>query len=135
MVLTGGLFIGAPGILAAAYTSVSKVLVLAVVFIPIAGFFQIFDGIQVVSAGVLRGMGDTRAPVVVNIVGFWCLGIPTSLFLAFRAGLGPAGLWWGLVVGLGAVAAFLLIRIAWLLRKGIDRVVVEEDAAVSVTEF
>jgi len=127
MVLTGGLFIGMPGILAAAYTSVSEVLVLAVVFIPIAGFFQIFDGIQVVSGGILRGMGDTRVPVLVNVVGFWCLGIPTSLVLAFRAGLGPPGLWWGLVVGLGAVAAFLLIRIAWLLRRGFDRVVVDNS--------
>ncbi len=127
MALTGGLFLGAPDLLAEAYTSVPEVLALAVILIPIAGFFQIFDGIQVVSAGILRGMGDTRAPVVVNILGFWCLGMPVSLVLAFRLGLGPPGLWWGLVVGLGSVALFLLFRIARQVRRGLERVVVDES--------
>ncbi len=125
MTVTGALFIGVPGPLAAAYSSVPEVLALAVIFIPVAGFFQVFDGIQVVSAGVLRGMGDTRAPVVVNLLGFWLLGMPISLFLAFRTDLGPVGLWWGLVAGLGAVAAFLLVRIARLLRSTQPRVVVD----------
>ena len=98
---------------------------LATLLIPIAGYFQIFDGLQVVAAGVLRGAGDTRAPLVVNIVGFWCLGLPTSLVLAFGLGYGPRGLWWGLVVGLGVVAIFLISRVAWKLRGSIARVVVE----------
>ncbi len=127
MTLTGGLFLGVPRLLAEAYTSVPEVLALAVILIPIAGFFQIFDGIQVVSAGILRGMGDTRAPVVVNILGFWCLGMPVSLVLAFRLGKGPPGLWWGLVVGLGSVALFLLLRIARQVRRGLERVVVEDS--------
>jgi MATE family multidrug resistance protein len=125
MVLTGALFVGAAGPLAAAYTSVPEVLALAVIFIPIAGFFQVFDGIQVVSAGILRGMGDTRAPVVINVLGFWLLGMPVSLALAFRTSLGPAGLWWGLVAGLGAVAVFLLIRIACQLRSEQPRVMID----------
>ncbi len=125
MVLTGALFIGLPGPLAAAYTSVPEVLAFAVIFIPIAGFFQVFDGIQVVSAGILRGMGDTRAPVVINLLGFWLLGMPISLALAFKTDLGPAGLWWGLVAGLGVVAVFLLLRIARQLRSEQRRVVVD----------
>ncbi len=125
MVLTGALFIGAAGPLASAYTSVPEVLTLAVIFIPIAGFFQVFDGIQVVSAGILRGMGDTRSPVIINLLGFWLLGMPVSLALAFKTDLGPAGLWWGLVAGLGAVAAFLLLRIARQLRSEQRRVVIE----------
>ena len=125
MSLMAALFIGAPRILATAYTSVEEVVVLAAVLIPVAGYFQIFDGLQVVSAGVLRGAGDTRAPLFVNIVGFWFIGLPTSLVLAFKLGYGPTGLWWGLVVGLGVVAAFLLTRVAWKFRGQIARIAVE----------
>jgi MATE family multidrug resistance protein len=125
MSLMAALFVGAPRLLATAYTSAEEVVVLAAMLIPIAGYFQISDGLQVVSAGVLRGAGDTRAPLLVNIVGFWCVGLPTSLVLAFTLGFGPQGLWWGLVVGLVAVAAFLLTRVAWKFRGPIARVKVE----------
>ncbi|MCU0234592.1 MAG: MATE family efflux transporter [Thermoanaerobaculales bacterium] len=125
MSTTAAAFILAPRVLAAAYTSAAEVVALAAVLIPIAGFFQIFDGLQVVSAGALRGAGDTRAPLVVNILGFWGLGLPASLLLAFPLGLGPRGLWWGLVVGLGAVAAFLLARLSWRFRGDIGRLRVE----------
>jgi MATE family multidrug resistance protein len=125
MSTTAALFIGAPVLLARAYTSVAEVVALAALLIPIAGFFQIVDGLQVVSAGVLRGAGDTRAPLTANIVGFWLIGLPISLLLGFRLGYGPQGLWWGLVAGLSAVASFLLGRIAWKLRGDIARVFVE----------
>jgi len=125
MSLMAALFVGAPRLLAEAYTSVEQVLTLTVALIPIAGCFQIVDGLQVVSAGILRGAGDTRAPLVVNIVGFWLVGLPTSLALAFKLGFGPQGLWWGLVVGLSAVAVFLLARVAWKFRGPIERVMVE----------
>jgi MATE family multidrug resistance protein len=125
MSFMAALFIGAPRLLAEAYTSVEEVVSLAVLLIPIAGYFQIIDGIQVVSAGILRGAGDTRAPLLVNIVGFWLVGLPTSLTLAFKLGFGPQGLWWGLVVGLTAVALFLVARVAWKFRGPIERVIVE----------
>jgi len=125
MSLMAALFIGAPRLLATAYTSVEEVVALAALLIPIAGYFQIFDGLQVVSAGVLRGAGDTRVPLVANILGFWFIGFPTSLLLGFRLGFGPQGLWWGFVAGLGAVAVFLLSRIAWKFRGTISRVEVE----------
>jgi MATE family multidrug resistance protein len=80
----------------------------------------------VVSAGILRGAGDTRASLVVNIVGFWFIGLPTSLVLAFHLGFGPRGLWWGLVVGLSAVAVFLLARIAWRFRGPIARIAIDD---------
>jgi MATE family multidrug resistance protein len=101
------------------------VVALAAALIPIAGYFQIFDGLQVVSAGVLRGAGDTRAPLVVNILGFWFIGLPTSLLLGFRLGFGPQGLWWGFVAGLGAVAVFLLVRIGSKFRGNLSRVEVD----------
>ncbi len=125
MTLTAALFIGIPVWLARAYTSVEEVLLLASMLIPIAGFFQVFDGLQVVAAGVLRGAGDTRVPLVVNILGFWLVGLPTSLVLGFRLGYGPQGLWWGIVAGLIAVATFLLARVAFKLRGEIACVEVD----------
>ncbi len=125
MSVTAAAFLFAPRLLASAYTSEEKVLALAVVFIPIAGFFQVFDGLQVVSAGALRGAGDTRAPMLVNILGFWLIGLPTSLILAFPLGLGPEGLWWGVVAGLGAVAVLLLARVAWRFRGDLSRIRVD----------
>jgi MATE family multidrug resistance protein len=125
MALMAMLFIGMPRLLAGAYTSVDEVITLAALLIPIAGYFQVFDGFQVVSAGVLRGAGDTRVPLLINIVGFWCIGFPTSLALAFRFGFGPQGLWWGLVVGLATVAAALLIRVAWKFHGSIARIEID----------
>jgi MATE family multidrug resistance protein len=125
MSLTALLFLGFPRYLAAAYTPDLAVLSLAAVLIPVAGVFQVFDGLQVVSAGVLRGLGDTRAPMVVNVLGFWLVGMPVSLWLAFGLDLGPSGLWWGLVFGLGSVAGLLLLRIANRLARPLARVVVD----------
>jgi MATE family multidrug resistance protein len=105
-----------PGLIAAAYTNQSNVAVIAAALIPIAGVFQLFDGIQAVSAGVLRGLGDTRAPFVINLAGFWLCGLPISVALAFRTSLGALGLWWGLVAGLAVVATLLALRVRRRLR-------------------
>lgn len=84
-------------------------IAMAALLIPIAGVFQIGDGVQVVAIGCLRGLGDLRSPVVANIVGFWVLGLPLGCWLAFGRSDGPAGLWWGLVAGLFVVAFALLL--------------------------
>jgi MATE family multidrug resistance protein len=118
-------FVTAPGLLAAGFTDASEVRLLAAALIPIAGFFQVFDGLQVVSAGVLRGLGDTRAPLLVGILGFWLIGLPVSLLLCFHLGWGARGLWWGFVAGLGVVAVFLLGRVAILLSRGVARVEID----------
>jgi MATE family multidrug resistance protein len=111
MAFTGATFLIIPGVLARIYTPDLEVVGLAATLIPVAGIFQIFDGLQAVGSGVLRGVGDTLAPMLVNLVGFWMIGLPISLYLAFPAGLGPLGLWWGMAAGLGAVALFILIRV------------------------
>ena len=126
MALMAVLLIGAPGLLSRAYTSDPGVLALAVLLMPIAGVFQVFDGLQVVSIGLLRGLGDTRVPMLVNIVGFWCIGIPVSLTLAFVLGYGAVGLWWGLVVGLVIVATFLILRVRQREQQDFARVVIDE---------
>jgi MATE family multidrug resistance protein len=118
-----------PGALAGLYTDLSDVLVLATTLIPIAGAFQIFDGTQAVSAGTLRGLGDTRVPMLIGLVGFWLIGLPVSAVLGFWAGLGPIGLWWGLVAGLGVVAFLLLARMRVRFRGNLTRVILDETDA------
>ena len=129
MTLTAGLFLGAPGFLASLYTSEVEVVTLAAVLIPIAGVFQVFDGLQVVATGVLRGVGDTRAPMLVSLLGFWVIGVPVTVLFGFVWGGGAVGLWWGLVAGLGAVALFLLLRVRWRMGGDLVRLVVEEGEA------
>jgi multidrug resistance protein, MATE family len=125
MTTTAALFLSGPGLLARLYTTDAGVMALAALLIPIAGVFQVFDGLQVVGAGILRGIGDTRAPLVVSILGFWLIGLPISIYLGFHTGAGPVGLWWGLVAGLAAVAAFLLLRIRNRMGRELRRLVIE----------
>ena len=120
-----------PGVLAHAYTSDAAVVALAVTLIPIAAVFQVFDGVQVVSIGILRGLGDTRTPLVVNLIGYWGFALPLSLFLCYRMGLGPRGLWWGFVGGLGVVALILVVRAERRLGGNLKRLHVDERPAGS----
>jgi MATE family multidrug resistance protein len=126
MACTAALFIGVPRALAQIYTTDAAVLGLAVVLLPIAGVFQVFDGLQVVAIGVLRGLGDTQVPMIVNILGFWCIGMPISLWLGFGLDMGAEGLWWGLVVGLMIVAVFLIARVAQRARGSVARLSIDE---------
>jgi len=125
MVLTALLFLTLPRALALAYTSNSGVVALAATLIPIAGVFQVFDGLQIVSSGALRGLGDTRVPMLINLLGFWLVGIPVSLGLGFGLGFGPRGLWWGVVVGLAVVAALLMARIGVRLSRPMQRLQID----------
>src|SRR5690606_28070144 len=65
-----------------------------------AGLFQLMDAMQVIGLGLLRGVQDTRVPMVIAAISYWLIGIPVAYGLAFVAGIGPAGLWLGLVAGL-----------------------------------
>lgn len=127
MVLSAAVMLTFPGAIARMYTEERPVILLAASLIPIAGMFQVFDGTQVVAAGVLRGAGDTRAPMVITLIGFWMIGLPVSVALGFGTRAGPRGLWWGLVVGLGVVAAFLLVRVRSRFRRDLRRVVIDEE--------
>ena len=125
MVMTAVLFLAAPDLLGRAFTNDAGVVRVAALLLPIAGVFQIFDGLQAVAAGALRGAGDTRGPLLANLLGFWSFGLPLSLLFTFRLDLGPAGLWWGLAAGLGAVAVLLLLRVRIRLAGEPGRVRVE----------
>jgi MATE family multidrug resistance protein len=126
MALTAVLLLAFPGAFARIYTSVPGVVAVAAALIPIAGVFQVFDGLQIVSAGILRGAGDTRAPMLINVLAFWLVGMPVSLWLGFRAGGGVIGLWWGFVAGLAAVSALLMSRVWVRLGRPLARVSVED---------
>jgi MATE family multidrug resistance protein len=123
--------LGVPAFLATLYTSDPTVLTLAASLIPIAGVFQVFDGTQVDAMGTLRGIGDTRGPMLISLLGFWCVGVPVSVFLGFRAGAGPKGLWWGFVAGLAAVAFLLLIRMRHRFRGELVRVALDDAAGAA----
>lgn len=73
----------------------------------IAAVFQIMDGVQAVSAGALRGLKDTRIPMLIAILAYWCVGLTSGCLLGFKLDLGGVGLWWGLALGL-MVAAIVL---------------------------
>ena len=129
MAVSAGAFLVMPEAIARVYTSDDPVVALAARLIPIAGVFQVFDGTQAVAAGILRGAGDTHAPFFINIIGFWCIGLPASWWLAFRAGGGAIGLWWGIVLGLAVVALLLLARVRSRMRREMRRVSIEQGPA------
>ncbi len=113
--------------LPALYTSDVAVVAMAALLLPIAGAFQIFDGVQVVGAGLMRGMGRPQAGAVVNLVGFYAVGLPLSYVLAFEVGLGLVGIWWGLAAGLGGVAIMLVVWVSRTYRKPLASLRVRVD--------
>lgn len=127
MSCTAILLLSIPETLARLYSTQPEVILVAGLLIPLAGVFQVFDGLQVVAIGVLRGTGDTRTPMLVNVLGFWLIGIPIGAYLGFRLGAGPQGLWWGMVIGLAAVATVLLLRVRARLGQEVPRVVIEDE--------
>lgn len=85
-------------------------------FLVLAGVFQIFDGVQVSAAGALRGLKDTRTPMLITLLAFWLVGLPAGLLFAFPLGFGPRGVWFGLIIGLGLAAVLQSARFAALTR-------------------
>jgi len=96
----------------------ARVIGLAVSFLVFAALFQIFDGAQAVAAGMLRGLHDTKIPMIYAAIGYWGIGLPLGVLLAFHFGFNGVGIWAGLSIGLAVVAALLLGR--WLRRDRIS---------------
>jgi len=129
MATSAAIMISVPHILARLYTTDFAVAAMAASLIPIAGVFQVFDGMQVVSIGILRGTADTHTPMVVNLLGYWLVGLPISTALGFGTAAGPRGLWWGLTVGLVLVAVVLTWRVRRRLAGVVTRVLIDQEAA------
>jgi MATE family multidrug resistance protein len=110
MLLAAIVFLLAPGPLIALYTRDPQVMAVGPRLLVLAAAFQIFDGIQTVSTGALRGLGETRIPMLANLIGYWPIGLPLGLTLCFFFHWGVFGLWIGLTVALVVVATTLLRR-------------------------
>jgi MATE family multidrug resistance protein len=126
----GAIFMAAAGVLFAAFpeglvrlfTSDPAVIELGARLVIIAAFFQLFDGLQAVGGGALRGAGDVRFPFVATVAAHWAVGFPAALILGFVCGLGVRGIWWGLASGLITVSVLLVTRFLRLTRGTIARV-------------
>ena len=100
-----------------AFTTDPRVTAIGVQLLGIAAAFQLVDGTQAVATGVLRGINETRMPMIMNIIGHWTLGLPSGYLLCFAAGWGVRGLWIGLSIGLAFVAVTLTL--VWIRRAAI----------------
>lgn len=120
MTLTALIIWSFPGPLIALYLErdggdTAAVAALAARFLAVAAVFQLVDGAQAVAAGVLRGIQDTRVPMLIALFGYWVVGFGTSAFLGFRTPLAGVGVWWGLAAGLAVVSVLLLWR--WQVKR------------------
>jgi MATE family multidrug resistance protein len=107
-------FLLLPQVLIGAFTRDPSVLAIGISLLWVGALFQLFDGTQAVATGVLRGLGDTRTPMLWNFAGHWLIGLPLGYTLCFGLGLGVLGLWWGLSTGLIICGVTLLA--AWTRR-------------------
>ena len=120
MVLMAALLVSLPQFLVGLFLDANEpvnapVLALATSFLIVAAIFQLADGAQVVAAGMLRGLHDTRTPMWYAAIGYWCIGLPLSACLSLMTPLRGTGVWIGLAAGLAAVALLMVQR--WLKRE------------------
>jgi len=114
MALAAAAFLLVPGALIRAFTSDAGVLRIGIALLFVAAIFQLFDGLQGVATGALRGLGDTRTAMLWNLGGHWLFGLPLGYLLCFRLQFGVVGLWWGLSAGLMICGIALLA--VWMKR-------------------
>jgi len=113
----GIVFIFARNVLPYMFTFDPEVVNIAAGLLIIAAIFQVFDGLQVVMLSTLRGMADVRLPMFIAFFAYLFLGIPTSYLLAFKLMLGPQGIWYGYLVGLGIAGILFYLRFQYNLKK------------------
>jgi MATE family multidrug resistance protein len=112
-----------PGAIARIYTVELPVIRAGAVLLIVAGVFQLFDGLQVVIAGALRGAGNTQTPMLVHLLGYWMIGVPLGAMLCFKIGWGATGFWIGLCVALVLIGSILVL--AWM--RHIKRLTTPEE--------
>ncbi len=110
------LMLTVPRYIAALYTADATVIALAAQLLILAGLFQFSDGMQVAASGALRGMKDTRVPMLITTFAYWGVGMPVGWWLAFPLGYGARGMWMGLIAGLSMAAILLSLRF-WRLAR------------------
>ncbi|MBL8629661.1 MAG: MATE family efflux transporter, partial [Rhodospirillaceae bacterium] len=105
----------------------AEVIALVVPLLMISAFFQVFDGAQTIAVGALRGLKDTRTPMILAGIGYWVIGFPVAWIMAFNMNIGPTGVWWGLAIGLLVAAVVLNAR---FLRRTKQLIMEKATAAV-----
>jgi MATE family multidrug resistance protein len=114
--VTIAIFLAVPGMIVGLFlgreetAETARILAFGTTLLAVGALFQLFDALQVMALGFLRGIQDTRVPMWLAAVGYWGIGIPSSYALAFPLGLGGVGLWLGLVIGLVAASVLLMAR-------------------------
>src|SRR5579883_714581 len=109
MTLAGILFVSIPAWIARIFSPDPKVIHFGAELLLVAAAFELFDGLQTVATGALRGMGDTRTPTITSLFSYWIIGLPVGYILCFHVGWGAVGLWIGLCIGLILIGSILLI--------------------------
>ena len=109
-----------PAAIVGLYTEAGPVAGMATGFLFYAALFQLFDGVQATASGCLRGLKDTRAPMLITVIAYWLIGMPLAVITAFAWNMGPRGLWYGLIAGLAAAATGLSLRLLRRLRAVAD---------------
>lgn len=119
MVISAILFIALHKVLPPVFNKHPEVIYYSGILMLIAALFQLSDGLQAVSLGILRGLTDVRYPTIVTLVAYWGIGLPLAWVFAFPLQLGVEGVWYGLTLGL-TISAILLSRRFWVLttRRG-----------------
>jgi MATE family multidrug resistance protein len=119
MVIAATTFVVMPRTLIGIFTRDESVLALGSTLLFVAAVFQLFDGLQGVTTGVLRGVADTRTPMITNLLAHWFFGLPVGYTLCFGFGIGVIGLWIGLSTGLiiaGVVLLYTWQRRIWAIQ-------------------
>jgi len=109
MACMGVVFVTLPKPIARMFSPDSTVIQVGARLLLVAAAFQLFDGLQTVATGALRGSGDTRTPMFANLIAYWFIGLPAGYLLCFRFGWGALGIWTGLCVGLVIIGSALLL--------------------------
>jgi len=109
MACSGSVFVSLPKLIARLFTPNAAVIQVGAQLLLVAAAFQLFDGLQTVATGALRGAGDTRTPMLANFFAYWLVGLPLGYVLCFRLGWGALGIWIGLCGGLMIIGSALLL--------------------------
>lgn len=117
----GLLFLLLSAYLPMVFSSDIQIISLASKLLVIAAMFQLFDGMQVTTIGILRGLEDVKVPTVITLIGYWLIALPLAYVLAFNFKLQTVGVWIGLLVSLIFVAGGLLWRLSYLVKRNLNR--------------